>query len=147
MPVADRYCHTASSEVAVPAEVAFDYMSDGIKQGEWTLGSWNRRQRDDGLFVGESLFDGKETYIRIDADRGRLLVDYFVGRDPERLAPRNSARIVRGSSLGRGDDTCVVTLLTWRGAETTDEGWERTCLSHETELFMIKGRLELGFQV
>src|SRR5207244_2159160 len=31
--------HAASAEVAVDAEEAFDYLSDGLRQGEWTLGS------------------------------------------------------------------------------------------------------------
>ena len=32
----------ATAEVAVPAEQAFDYLADGIRQGEWTLGCSDR---------------------------------------------------------------------------------------------------------
>jgi hypothetical protein len=91
MTIIDRYCHTATAEVAVDEKTAFTFMSDGIKQGQWALGSWERREVDKGLFVGISLFDGQETWVRISADSERLLVDYFVGRSPEALLPRNSA--------------------------------------------------------
>ena len=59
--------HAASIEVAVPAETAFAYLSDGLKQGDWTLGSWNRENAGDGLFRGTSLFNGADTFVRITA--------------------------------------------------------------------------------
>jgi hypothetical protein len=140
----DRYCHTATAEVAVDADTAFTFMSDGIKQGQWALGSWERRQVKERLFVGISLFDGKETWVRISANPERLLVDYSVGRSPEALLPRNSARIVPGPATRRNKKTCLVTLMTWRLADMTDEAWEQLCVTHETELFIIKGLLERG---
>jgi hypothetical protein len=143
----DRYCHSASVEVNVPAETAFAYMSDGIRQGEWTLGSWNRRALGDNLFVGTSLFDGSETYVRIESDPELLLVDYHVGPAPDSLRPVNSARIVPGPSLGRAEGTCIVTLQRWRPADETDELWTQRGQAFNTEMFMIKGRLELGFSL
>jgi hypothetical protein len=142
MTMIDRYCHTATAEVAVEARTAFNFMADGIKQGRWALGSWERREAKKGLFVGTSLFDGKETWVRISADPERLLVDYLVGRSPEALLPRNSARIVPGPATKRSEKKCLVTLMTWRLADMTDEAWEQLCVTHETELFMIKGLLE-----
>ena len=144
MVIVDRYCHTATAEVAVEAATAFAFMSDGIKQGEWALGSLERREVEKGLFVGISLFDAKETWVRISADRERLLVDYFVGRSAEALLPRNSARIMPGPATKRGEKTCLITLMTWRLSDMTDQAWEQLCVTHKTELFMIKGILERG---
>jgi len=144
MVIVDRYCHTATAEVAVEAATAFAFMSDGIKQGEWALGSLDRREVEKGLFVGISLFDAKETWVRISADRERLLVDYFVGRSAEALLPRNSARIMPGPATKRGEKTCLITLMTWRLSDMTDQAWEQLCVTHKTELFMIKGILERG---
>jgi hypothetical protein len=141
----DPFCHSASVEVNVPAETAFAYMADGIRQGEWTLGSWNRRALGDNLFVGTSLFDGREVYVRIEPRPELLLVDYHVGTAPERLRPVNSARIVPGPSLGRSEGTCIVTLQRWRAEDETDEQWAQRGQAFNTEVFMIKGRLELDF--
>lgn len=144
MVIVDRYCHTATAEVAVDATTAFTFMSDGIKQGQWALGSWERREVEKGLFAGISLFDAKETWVRISADPKRLLVDYFVGRSPGALLHRNSARIVPGPATKRGEKTCLVTLMTWRLSDMTDQAWEQLCVTHKTELFIIKGILERG---
>ena len=120
-------------------------MSDGLRQGEWTLGSWNRRALGDNLFVGTSLFDGRETYVRIRPNRSLLVVDYDVGPSPDHLRPINSARIVPGPSLGRAEGTCIVTLMRWRPAEEDDDQWTQRGQTFNTEVFMIRGRLELGF--
>lgn len=137
--------HAAALEVAVAAERAFEYLSDGMRQSDWALGSLGRKLRDDGLFEGKSVFDGKPTYVRIHADRERLLVDYDVGRAPERLLRVNSARIVPGALVGREQDSCVVALTKWRGPDESDEDWRRSKHTFSTEIFIIKGRLELGF--
>ncbi|MEA2441000.1 MAG: hypothetical protein QOH76_2424, partial [Thermoleophilaceae bacterium] len=42
--------HVATVEVAVPARAAFDYVADGIRQGEWTLGCVERERVADDLF-------------------------------------------------------------------------------------------------
>ena len=145
MSINDRFCHTATAEVSVDAKTAFLFMADGIKQGRWALGSWNRRQVEKNLFVGTSLFDGQETWVRISGDMGRLLIDYFVGPTPDSLLPRNSARVIPGPATKRDEKSCLITLMTWRTADMTDDAWERTCVTHETELFMIKGLLECEF--
>ena len=137
--------HAASTEVAVPAETAFAYLSDGLRQGEWTLGSWNRERLPDGLFRGTSLFDGSEAFIRIKADPEQLLVDYDVGPTPDRLSRVNSARAVPGPLVGRPEGTCVIALMKWRLPSQDDEAWRRACVTFDTEIHMIKGRLELGF--
>lgn len=142
MDISDPYCHTCSCVVNAPAHRAFEYMADGLRQGEWTFGSWNRRQVAEDTFAGCSMFDGRETFIRIDADAERLLVHYAIGDDPENLQTRNVARIVRGPDLGWGEDRCLVTLLAWRSALMSDDRWKQLCVSHETQMFIIKPRIE-----
>ena len=140
----DAYCHTSSIEVAVPAEVAFEIMCDGVKQGQWAWGSASRREIEPGLYVGTSVFDGKETWVRIYADHKRLTVDYDVGRTRDALSFRNASRVVPGAVLGRDPNTCIVTLLSWRSAAQTDQAWQQTCTVHEAEMYLIRGLLERG---
>ena len=137
--------HAATIEIGVPAAVAFAYLGDGMKQSEWALGSWNRREVEPGLFAGTSLFDGSELLIRLEPDAQRLLVEYWVGTSPDALRPLVWARIVPGPVVGLDDGRCVVTLVVWRTADETDTRWNRLGHAFATEIHMIKGRLELGF--
>jgi hypothetical protein len=137
--------HAASIEIAVPAETAFAYLADGLKQGDWTLGSWNREQISEHLFRGTSLFNGADTFVRIMAHPEQLLVDYDVGPALDRMHRLNSARAVPGPLVGRAAGTCVVQLTKWRLPEEDDVQWRRGCATFDTEIHMIKGRLELGF--
>jgi hypothetical protein len=140
-----RHAFEASIEVAVPAEAAFAYLADGMKQGEWALGSWDRRPAGDGTFVGTSLFDGSELTIRLTGHPELLLVVYDVGPSAAELRPLVWGRAVPGPVVGLPDDRCIVSLTIWRGASTGDDGWELMSHTFPTELQMIKGRLELGF--
>jgi hypothetical protein len=142
MDYEDQYCHSSSIEADVPAARAFAYMADGVKQGEWTLGSWNRRKLGDNLFAGTSLFTGEEIFVQIDTEPHHLLVSYSVGPAPDRLLPFIWARIVDGPDIGRPSGTCVITLLNWRLADDSDSLWLRVCLSLKTEVFIIRGLLE-----
>jgi hypothetical protein len=137
--------HAASIEVSVPAEEAFAYLSDGLKQGDWTLGSWNREQIGERLFKGTSLFTGAETFVRITAHPEHLLVDYDVGLALDQMLRLNSARAVPGPAVGRAEGTCVIALTKWRQPDEDDTQWRRGCVTFDTEIHMIKGRLELGF--
>jgi hypothetical protein len=137
--------HGASAEVAVEAEEAFAYLADGLKQSDWALGSWQREQIGEQLFRGVSLFDGRETFVRVAADPVQLLVDYEVGPALDRMLRVNAARVVPGPLLGRPDGTCVVTLMKWRTSSQEDDEWHRACVTFDTEIHMIKGRLELRF--
>lgn len=142
MDITDPYCHSCTCRVTAPAEEAFAYLSDGIRQGEWTFGSLDRRQIGENLFVGTSMFDREETCIEIDADPERLLIRYSIGPDPEHLEARNMARIVPGEELGMAPECCLVTLLAWRSAFMDDARWKQLCVSHETQMFIIRKRLE-----
>jgi hypothetical protein len=145
MPSNLEIFHAASIEIAVPAQTAFDYVSDPMRHGEWTLGAWNRRDLGGGLYGGVSLFSGEEGVLRLDPDPERLIVDCYTGGTPDSLRRAISIRVVDGPSVGRADGTCIVTIMKWRSADDPDENWERVWATHETEVHMIRGRLELGF--
>ena len=140
----DPYCHSASIEVDRPAETAFAFMADGIKQGQWAFGSWDRRAVADDVFEGTSLFSGEKTYVRIRTDPANLLILYDLGAtpDPAAMTPRIMARILSGATLGMAADTCVVSLLAWRGTTMADRRWYQLCISHETEMLLIKHQIE-----
>ncbi|AXK80838.1 hypothetical protein DW352_10150 [Pseudolabrys taiwanensis] len=138
----DPHCHSSSIMVERPAAVAFEIMSEGLKQGQWTWGSYQRREVKPGLFVGQSVFSGKDTYVRLNADRARLLVDYDVGPSEEAMQFRNMSRVIPGDVLKMGADKCVVSLLTWRLATQDDAAWAQISTVHEAEMFLIKGLLE-----
>lgn len=138
----DPYCHSSSVLVKRPAEQAFELMSDGLLQGRWAWGSYDRREAEPGLFVGQSVFTGKDTYVRLHADRARLQVDYDVGPSPQAMQFRNMSRVMPGPLLKLEEGQCVVTLLSWRLATQTDADWVQFGTIHEAEMFLIKGLLE-----
>jgi hypothetical protein len=140
--VRDPFCHTSSIAVARPAEIVFEIMADGLAQGRWAWGSFGRREIEPGLFVGRSVFDGKETFVRLDVDRARLIVDYDVGRSRETMQFRNMSRVIPGDLLGLGPEKAVVTLMSWRIASQSDAAWEQFGCIHEAEMFLIRGLLE-----
>lgn len=142
MDITDPHCHTCSCEVESAAEDAFSYMSDGIKQGEWTFGSWNRRKIKGNLFVGTSMFDNKDTYIKIETDPERFMVFYYLGSDPENLVARNMVRVVPANVVAGDVTKCLVTLIAWRSAFMSDLRWKQLCVSHESQIFIIKARIE-----
>jgi hypothetical protein len=104
----------------------------------------NRREVESGIFVGQSVFTGKDLYVRLQADRVRLLVDYEVGATRTTMQFRHMSRVIPGATLKMSDDACVVTLLTWRLATQSDGEWIALSTIHEAEMFLIKGLLERG---
>ena len=142
MDISDPYCHTSTIAIRCSAGKAFDYLADGVKMGDWTLGSQQRQALGNGLFSGVSIFDGRTLYVRLHPDRERLMIYCDVGGDPEQLQPRNLLRIVPGPVVGDGADICLVTLMSWRSVGASDPDWIKLCSSHETEMFIIKDRLE-----
>jgi hypothetical protein len=138
----DPFCHSSSIRIARPAEVAFELMADGVKQGRWAWGSFERTEVSPSLFKGRSVFTGKDTYVRLHVDRPRLLVDYDVGPSPDAMQFRNMSRVIPGGLLKIGDHNCVVTLLSWRLATQSDADWEQFGCIHEAEMFLIRGLLE-----
>lgn len=132
--------------VAVGADTAFAFLTDGMNQRFWALGSWDRREVGDGVFVGTSLLDGTELYVRPIPNPALLLVDFETGEDRRSLAHEVEARVVPGSALGHAEETCLVVLTVFRRAAAADAGWEQAWHMFQTEIQMIKGRLERGFR-
>lgn len=135
-------CHAATAAVAVPAGAAIAYMSDGAALGEWSLGCWQTRQAGEGLFVGHSLFDGGETWVRIAPDPAGLAITYHVGGGLDGLVPRIMVLAVPGPVTDRPEGHCLLTMLVWRGRDMTQERWRRTVATHEAEIVLIKAQLE-----
>ncbi|TDV37823.1 hypothetical protein C7405_10223 [Paraburkholderia caballeronis] len=140
----DAHCHSSSILVRTDAARAFRLMADGGRQGRWALGSWRRRQVDVNTFVGESMFTGAATWVRLHADPERLTVDYEVAASEGALRFRNAARVIDGPALGHPAGTAVVTLFTWRLADQSDDAWAQIGSTHETEMFLIRALLESG---
>jgi hypothetical protein len=142
MDISDPFCHTASIEVTRPADMVLDYISDGLKHSDWTLGSLERRDEGDGLYSGISIFNGNKLYIRLHTDRENRFVIAHVGPSESELQPTNVLRVMPGPMLGLASNTCVVSFMTWRKSAMSADQWRMVCSSHETEMFIIKDRLE-----
>lgn len=140
----DAMTHTVSIELAAPADRAFAFMADPSKLDRWSFGTWKTVLHDGGLIEGRAIFDGAVTWVRIDADAGRGVIDYHLGKDRSALTPRIMARIVPGNRLDMGLDACVLTLVAWRTRGMSDERWRRLVASHEFEVFLIKSLIEAG---
>ena len=144
MPVDDANAHSASIAVGAPADVAYAFLADGMNQSYWALGSLERRDLGDNLYVGTSMFDGKELFVRLRANAELRLVDYFLGTHRERLVHLVESRVIPGEELGRAPGTCVVTNTHWRPEAATAEEWEMTYYLWKTEVYLIKGCIERG---
>ena len=140
----DAHCHSSSIRVQADAQRASLMMADVERQGRWALGSWKRRTVGAQTFVGESVFTGAETWVRIHADPVALTIDYEVGGNEGGLRFRNAARVFDGPVLGHPEGTSVITLFTWRLATQSDDAWAQICSTHETEMFLIRALLESG---
>jgi len=136
---------SVSALVAVEAEEAFAFLADGMNQQYWALGSWDRRRLGEDLFAGNSLFDGSELLIRLVPRPDLLLVDFHTGTSVDALEHHVEARVVPGPTLGHAPGYCLLVLTVFRDATADDELWTRLWHVFETEIHMIKGRLELGF--
>ena len=138
----DPLCHTVSIEVNVPAPQAFQYLSDPEKIGRWALGCFNTRPTvHDRLYKGTSLFDSSETWVCVETDPQRLIIDYHIG-NPDKQVPRISTRVVSGATYGRDSDHCIVSMTAWRPADMPDGRWHRLCVTHDTEVLLIQAQLE-----
>jgi hypothetical protein len=140
--VADAATHAISIELAVPAERAFAFMSDPAKLDRWSFGTWKTVLHDGGLVEGRAIFDGAVTWVRIDADPVRGVIDYHLGKDRAALTPRIMARVIPGDRLELGPGSCVLTLVAWRTKVMSDERWRRLTASHEFEVFLLKSLIE-----
>jgi hypothetical protein len=144
MSAPDALSHCVTVEVRVPAERAYGFLMDGLALGRWALGAWATKAMGDGLFVGRSLFDGSEAWLRLTGDPERLTVDYHLGSGRTALVPRIMARVVPGPVTGRPEGHCLVSLIAWRDAAMDDARWHRLVACHEAEILLIKALIEQG---
>lgn len=136
------FAHMTTLRVDAPAERVFDFLSDPIRLGRWSLGCFQTEAAEQpGVFTGLSLFDGGRGWYSIEADRPRLAIDYLVGA-PDRLVRRIAARIMDGPPLDHPAGSCLVSLMAWRPANMGEERWRRLCASHEAEIWLIKAQIE-----
>ena len=138
----DALSHITSIAIAAPAAAEFAYVSDPAKLDRWSFGTWKTTVHAGGLVEGRAIFDDAVTWVRIDADPARLLVDYHLGAAPEALAPRIAARVVPGERLALAPGSCVLTLTAWRAQSMTDERWRRLTAAHEFEIVLLKSLIE-----
>jgi hypothetical protein len=136
--------HCVTVEVAAPAERAYAFLLDGLQLGRWALGAWATASRGDDLYVGHSLFDGSEAWVRPSGDPERLTIDYHLGGGRSALMPRIMARVVPGPVTGRPEGRCLVSLIAWRDAAMDDARWQRLIACHEAEILLIKAQIERG---
>ena len=134
--------HTVATKCAVPAQSAYAFMANPLSVGLWALGCWDAELVGENLYAGTSLFDGEKTYVQIWADDAHMIVDFAVGIDPAELELRISARVVRGQELKYGEHCSIVTLTAWRSNDMTDDRWHRLCVSHETEIYLLRNQVE-----
>jgi hypothetical protein len=136
--------HVASTEVKRPAAEVFAIMANARKLHRWSFGTWETEIAEDGIVTGTSIFDGAKILVRIDADPARWSVDYWLGPERDKLAPRITVRVVPGERLGLGADACVLTFIAWRAAAMDDDRWRRLTASHEFEAVLLKNLIENG---
>lgn len=140
--MSDALSHITSIALAAPAAAAFAFMSDPAKLDRWSFGTWTTTLHDGGLVEGRAIFDDAVTWVRIDADPARLLVDYHLGATRTALSPRISVRVVPGERLALPAGTCVLTMTAWRAQSMSDERWRRLTAAHEFEAVLLKSLIE-----
>lgn len=138
--------HCVSTLCSTPAEHAFGYLAEPSRLGEWALGCWDAAEDSEGVVRGTSLFDGSRTFVRVDPDESRLIVDFEVGDEPAALVRRISARVVRGPELGAAASTSLVVVTAWRTASMDDERWRRLVVAHDAEVLLLRQRIEASLQ-
>ena len=134
--------HCATIVCDAPADTAFAFLADPARLGSWALGCWNAEAVGEHVARGTSLFDQSTSYVQVEPDAERLVVDFSVGGDAASLVRRISARVLPGHPLGYGADRCLVTVIAWRPADMTDERWERVVVSHAAEILLLRARIE-----
>ena len=135
----------ASILINAPAETVFDYIRDPAKMDRWSFGTWQTQIHADGLIEGLALGSGGLTYLRIDADRSRMIVDYHLGETADALSPRIFARVIPGAVTGHGTVSSLLLLTALRGASMDDARWAGLCRAHAAELDLIKSQIETGY--
>jgi hypothetical protein len=142
---AHSYC--VSAHCTAPAEIALDFLADGLALGGWALGSFATELIDDrGTVRGVTLDTHDETFVRPVLHRGQGIVVYEVAYgenvDLDQMTPWIWAIVQPGDRLGFSSDSCVISMVAWRLEGMSDEAWQHICVYHDTEILLIKGQVE-----
>ena len=137
-----EYLATASEVIPVTTETVFDFISNGMEYGKWTWGRAPRTEIGDHTFKCRQDVGGFDWFIRLDVDRARQTVDYYVGDSPEAMLLQQSARIFAGPDFGYDKSVSLVTFTRWRSAGQSTFEWDRDVLSQIIEMKMTKEVLE-----
>ncbi len=140
-PTAD----SATAVIAKPAQEVFDFMADPHRLDLWSFGTWRVEVAPDGLVKGTAIYDGSHTFVRIDADPARLLIDYAIGTAPDALSPRIFARVTPGDVLGLDPDKAMLSVVALRTADMDEARWQGLTTAHAFETGLIRAILESGF--
>ncbi len=136
---------TAHIRIHCPPDQLFDFMSDPARLDLWSFGTWQTEIAADGLVRGTSLFNGGQICLRIVADQKTGLVDYLLGKEPDRLARRIFARILPASDSGGPADAADLLLVALRSRDMEDARWEDLKALHAVEVRLIKQLIESGY--
>ena len=136
---------TASVTIERNAEAVFKFMSDPNKMDLWSFGTWRISVDDDGLVHGRSIFDGSIACVRIESNAQNRLIDYWVGANSEKLAPRIFVRITPGEVTGSSTLNCILSMVSFRTEAMSDDRWHRLVTAHAFEVQLIKSLLENDF--
>lgn len=140
----DSLSYSTARWCAASVPEALAHLGSAAGMARWNLGLWNCREVEPGLFTGMSLFDGAVGWVRVKTDQQLGQIDYWVGADPQALAPRISARVTAGESLGYAAGSCLIALQAWRTAGMPDARWRRLVQTHDTEIDLICSQLAAG---
>ena len=134
--------HCTTELVNVAAQRAFDFLTDPLLVGTWSLGCMRTQAPAiAGPYTGFSLFDDSQVWLDIKAHREMLLIDYLVGA-ADQLRPRISIRLVAAETCDLDATQCYVSLMAWRPSGMQQDRWSQLCAAHEAEIWLIKARLE-----
>jgi len=136
---------TAHIRIHCPPNHLFDFMSDPARLDLWSFGTWQTEIAADGLVRGTSLFNGGEIFLRIVAHRETGLVDYLLGKQPDRLVRRIFAHILPASDSGGAADAADLLLVALRSQDMDDTRWENLKALHAVEVRLIKQLIETGY--
>lgn len=134
--------HIATAKIGVSPDAAFEFLTDPIQLGRWSLGCLNTEQSSiPNVYKGRSLFDGSAAFFEIKSNRSSWGIVYHVGNEEKRI-PRIAAQVIPPEVCGLPEHQCLVSLIAWRTATMTVERWDRLCATHETEILLIRDQCE-----
>lgn len=147
--MSDPLLHTATVEVAVPAEKAFAFLADIANTPKWLIGimlDW--KQTGERTASGRSLIHGTQYYLGLEPEPELLWMPLFVGLDPAELLPAAAMKVLPGPSTRRSPDTCLVSMLVWQvagGGMGAEYNWEVSGHIFPVEMDIVKHHLEGHF--